>query len=234
MANHKHLTPSNYSDEWRVSPHPLALDFVPRAVVDLFPLLSCSSHPVLHKYLAGRGISEKTYQHFKVRFNEWDELVFIYTSILGTPLGMIFRNVVERKVSGLKLDCLESSGITLPKKAKKGAWFGFDKVNVVEPLLICEGEIDCMRTYEFGWYNTVSPGGMSCTKQQAKALYNKKIYIGFDSDAPGKQGTAQLIKLLPKDTEKWVVDWNVAGAKDPGDLTNKEDFYQCINKAVQI
>jgi DNA primase len=234
MTYHSHITPKGYDDSWRMAPHPLALDFVPSAILNLFPKVTLDEVPEIHNYLRNRGISKLTYEHFDVRYNEYKELVFVFTNILGNPLGLIFRSITEKKIRGLKIECLEFAGISLPKKARAGAWFGMHLVNITEPLMIVEAEIDCMRAYEFGFTNVVSPGGMSVTKQQVRALYNKKIFIGFDSDEAGRTGTRQFINLLPKNTEKWIVDWGVVRVKDPGEIQYKKDFYKALSQRKKV
>lgn len=230
----EHRAPSNYSDEWRMSPHPLCLDFVPTAIVDLFPRVSEEAFPELDNYLRNRGISERAYKHFDVRASEWDELVFLFTSILGSVMGIVFRNIEDKRIRTLRLELLEAQGIKLPKKSKRGAWFGLHLVNVAQPLLIVEAELDCAKVWEWDYHNVVSPGGMSATKQQMKVLYNKKIFLGFDSDPAGKEGTRLFLKNVDKSKEVWVVDWSLHEAKDPGDIISSEDFYYCLNTAVRV
>ena len=227
-----HHTPNNYTDDWRMAPHPLALDFVPTAIVNLFPKISAEKFPELDNYLRSRGISEETYKRFDVRVSERGELAFLFTNLLQNTLGIVFRSITEKKVRGLKLELLEFQGIQLPKKAKRGAWFGTHLVHLVDPLLIVESELDVMRIYEWGYKNVICPGGMSATKQQMKALYNKKLLIGFDSDAAGKEGTRLFLKNVSKDKEVWVVDWSPA--KDPGDIKDQETFYKAINNAEKV
>ena len=229
-----HHTPDNYTDDWRMAPHPLALDFVPTAIVNLFPRICPEKFPELDNYLRSRGISERTYKKFDVRASERGELVFLFTNLLNNVLGVVFRNISDKKIRGLKLELLELQGIQLPKKAKRGAWFGLHLIDITLPLLIVESELDVMKIHEWGHKNVVCPGGMSATKQQMKALYNKRLYVGFDSDKAGKEGMQLFLKNVNKDKEVWIVDWSLKGAKDPGDLTNSEDFYDCMNNAEKV
>jgi len=138
--NHLHHSPTAYSHEWRLSGVPPLLTFLPTPILNLFPLLSEHSNPKLDSYLKSRGILPKTYKRFGVRYNEWDELVFSYTSLVGRTIGVVFRNVDTKKISGLKIPALVEDGIELPKKARMGAWFGLHLIDISQPLLIVEGE----------------------------------------------------------------------------------------------
>jgi len=209
------------SEDWRLALRPILLDFIPKSIVWQFPLLN-PGYPELHRYLRNRGISPLTYERFGVRVNPGlSELAFIFTNIHGNPIGMVFRNIYDKKISGLKIE-----GVELPKKAKRGAWFGMHLIDVSKPLLVCEGEMDAMLAYEFGYTNVASPGGMSLTKQQARAIYNKEILVGFDSDKAGNYGWEQVKKLWP---DKRLTKINWSPFKDVGEIKNSRDFWRIIN-----
>jgi len=231
--NHTHYSPSLYSHEWRLAGVPPFLTFLPTPILNLFPLLSARSNPKLHSYLKGRGILETTYKRFGVRFNEWDELVFSHTSLVGRTIGIIFRNVETKKISGLKIPSLTEDGIELPKKARMGAWFGLNLLDIAQPLLIVEAEICAMFAYQCGFTNVISPGGMGPTKAQIKAIHNKTIFLGYDSDEAGRSGMEQTTnRLLKQDPDRiiYYIDWNRQGkGKDPTDLKTKENFWNCVN-----
>jgi DNA primase len=231
--NHTHHSPTEYSHEWRLSGVPPLLTFLPTPILTLFPLLSEHSNPKLDSYLKSRGISQATYTRFGVRFNEWDELVFPYTSILGNTIGIVFRNVDTKKISGLKVPALVEDGIELPKKARMGAWFGLLLIDITQPLIIVEAEICAMFAYQCGFTNVISPGGMGPTKAQIKAIPNKIIFLGYDADEAGRSGMEQTTnRLLKRDPNRTIyyIDWNRQGkGKDPSDLKIKENFWNCVN-----
>ena len=231
--NHEHSTPTSYSHEWRLSGVPPLLTFLPTPILNLFPLLSPEGNFKLHSYLKSRGISQAIYTRFGVRFNEWDELVFPYTSILNNVIGIVFRNVDTKKISGLKVPALVEDGIGLPKKARMGAWYGLNLINFAQPLLIVESEICAMFAYQCGFTNVISPGGMGPTKAQIKSIPNKTIFLGYDSDAAGRSGMEQTTnRLLKRDLNRTIyyIDWNRQGkGKDPSDLKTKENFWNCVN-----
>ena len=207
---------------WRLAPHPPILEFIPKSFVEDLPRLH-PGYPELHRYLWGRGISQLTYEHFNVRVNPClPELAFCFTNIHGNVVGVVFRNIYDKKISGLKIE-----GVDLPKKAKKGAWFGLHLVDVSKPLLVCEGEIDCMLAYEHGFKNVVSPGGMSLTKQQARAIYNREILVGFDSDKAGEFGWKQVQRLWPNKKLR-KIDWTPY--KDVGEIKTIREFWNKIGE----
>lgn len=229
--NHEHHSPTAYTHEWRLSGVPPLLTFLPTPILNLFPLLSPESNPKLHSYLKSRGISQKVYTRFGVRYNEWDELVFPYTSIIGNTIGVVFRNIETKKISGLKIGPLTEDHIELPKKARMGAWFGLHLIDIAQSLLIVEGEIDAMFAYQCGFTNVISPGGMGPTKSQIGIIPNKVIYLGFDADEAGLHGMKQTTYRLGNQKRVWWVNWNVQGkGKDPGDLKTSYNFWNCLAK----
>jgi DNA primase len=198
-------------------------------------LLSEQSNPKLHAYLEGRSVCSETYKYFGVRYTEWGEIAFPFTSILGNTIGLVFRNVETKKISGLKIDPLTEDHIELPKKARRGAWFGLHLIDVKAPLLIVESEICAMFSYQCGFKNVISPGGMGPTKAQIKAVPNRNIYLGFDSDPAGRSGMERTTNRLGKHKNVWWVDWNLNGnTKDPSDLQNAVEFWACIAKMKPV
>ena len=192
---------------------------IPEIILREFPLLT-PEYVEIHNYLASRGITQEAYKYFGIRVNPAEnELAFCYSNILGNTLGIVFRKITEKKIIGLSVE-----GVELPKRAKLGAWFGTHLVNVTAPLLIVESELDCLRCYEFGFKNVVSPGGAQVTKQQVKALYNQEVLLGFDSDAAGKHGNNKLKNMLKRGR---IINW--APYKDPGEINTREEFWSKIN-----
>ena len=235
MVNHTHYSPNSYSHDWRVAGSPPLLPFLPTPILKLFPLLNEYSNPKLHRYLEGRGVSQEVYQRFAVRFNEWGELVFSYTNLTANVVGLVFRNIETKKISGLKIPELSEDGIELPKKARMGAWFGLHLIDVKAPLLIVESEICAMFSYQCGFKNVISPGGMGPTKAQIKAVPNRNIYLAFDSDSAGRQGMEQTTNRIGKTKRVWWVDWNLDGnTKDPSDLQNAVEFWTCMSKMKPV
>ena len=227
--NHEHHSPTLYSHEWRLSGVPPLLTFLPTPILNLFPLLSLEGNFKLHSHLKSRGISQATYKRFGVRYNEWDELVFSYTSLVGRTIGVVFRNVDTKKISGLKIPALIEDGIELPKKARMGAWYGLNLINFAQPLLIVESEICAMFAYQCGFTNVISPGGMGPTKAQIRSIPNRNIYLGFDSDNPGKVGARQFRNRISNRAEVLYADWGLVGRKDPGEMKNIKEFKYVMN-----
>ena len=142
---------------------------------------------------------------------------------------MVFRNVDTKKISGLKIPALIEDGIELPKKARMGAWYGLNLINFAQPLLIVESEICAMFAYQCGFTNVISPGGMGPTKAQIRSIPNRNIYLGFDSDNPGKVGARQFRNRISNRAEVLYADWGLVGRKDPGEMKNIKEFKYVMN-----
>ena len=88
--------------------------------------------------------------------------------------------------------------------------FNMDKVNVSEPLLITEGEFDCLSAIESGFKNAVSiPSGVNSTNQWITTNWTwleqfEEVIIWFDNDEAGIKGAREVFNRLPNASVKIV------------------------------
>jgi len=131
------------------------------------------------EYLKSRGISENTYNHFRVG-NYEGKIAFSYFRnghIIGTKL----RNF-NTKEQGSRITSVPDS---------KFFFYNSDNTVANKPLIICEGEIDCMTLFECGYHNVVSVG---CGATSLQTLFEQAsewlsqfedIIIVSDNDKAG-------------------------------------------------
>ena len=85
-----------------------------------------------------------------------------------------------------------------------------DKVNISEPLLITEGEFDCLSAIEAGFKNAVSiPSGVNSTNQWITSNWTfieqfEEVIIWFDNDEAGIKGAREVFNRLPNSIVKIV------------------------------
>lgn len=146
-------------------------------------------------YFASRCISEETLADWKIAADKKGNIIFPF-----------YRN-----------DKLVYVKYRKPKKHVKGEgekeWqeantepilFGMDNVSFNKPLVITEGEIDCLSVYEAGYHNVVSvPSGASNLSWVELCWdwlenFNQIILFG-DSDAPGLAMVTNLVNRLGED-----------------------------------
>ena len=85
--------------------------------------------------------------------------------------------------------------------------------------IVCEGQLDTIALHRAGLDMAVAPQGLAFRSEQAELLkrYTDKLYLCFDSDAAGQQGTLRVLEfLLPMNFE--IYSFNIAGGKDPDEI----------------
>lgn len=138
-------------------------------------------------YLQEHNISEKTAQQFSLT---WDEN-FLHIPVKdeeGKPLFIKNRNLnyPENKEPKYK-NSLNSHA----------ALFNWDKIKDSPNILICEGEVDCMRLAQAGIPATTSTGGsQTFLKEWESHFIGKNVWVVYDNDTAGKNGTRGILELL--------------------------------------
>ena len=159
------------------------------------------------EYLKKRGLSDETIRFFKL--GDYQGNIGIPYFDNGTMTGVKYKT---------------RSGETPKYKAITGSQFGMlnkDNLNIEEPLVISEGELDCMSVYEAGYKNVVSvgTGGSSLDKlfrQEGDFLRKFNALIIFaDADEVGKtmrkkflEQFGYLVKFPDVETYKGCKDAN--------------------------
>ena len=153
----------------------------------------------ISSYCGKRSISKTTLDYVGVK-ESGNCIVFEYKNELGEHLANKYRKT--KKSSGPKMWFEEGTNVN--------TLFNMDKVNVSEPLLITEGEIDCLSAIEAGFKNAVSiPSGVNSTNNWITANWTfleqfEEVIIWFDNDEAGIKGSREVFNRLPNSTVKIV------------------------------
>lgn len=68
-----------------------------------------------------------------------------------------------------------------------------------DAILICEGELDAMALQSRDYYAVSTTGGAGTFKEEwVPFLHANQIYIVYDNDLAGMQGTLRLLKFIPR------------------------------------
>lgn len=111
--------------------------------------VECNSKDRIVKYMETRKISLKTLDYADVREDEHGNIVFNYYDTNDVLTLVKYRP--SRKVQKGEPKCwCQKDADTLP------LLFNMNRINVSEPLLICEGEMDALSAIESGYSNAVS------------------------------------------------------------------------------
>ena len=208
-----------------------------------YPKREHSDRANVEKYLGLRGISTKTLDYADVQSDIYGNVAFHYynsNDILMTVKYRLGRKFNKEKDHNKCWSQKDSDFAPL--------LFNMNRIDPAKPLLVVEGEIDCLSVIEAGYSNVVSiPNG--CANSQW-IQYNwewleqfDKIILWFDSDEAGikarndilyRLGTwrTYYIEINPEDTTP-----NGARIKDANEVLyfkGKDRVLQYINKPLEI
>lgn len=153
-------------------------------------------------YCEKRNISKSTIDYVGVKENN-GSVCFEYRNELGEHLANKYRRTKKPKNNNAPKMWFE-------KGTNVNTLFNMDKVNVSEPLLITEGEFDCLSAIESGFKNTVSiPSGVNGTNEWITSNWTfieqfEEIIIWFDNDEAGIKGAREVFNRLPNASVKIV------------------------------
>lgn len=111
--------------------------------------VECTDKSEVYKYWGKRKISKKTIDYADVRQDEEGNTVFNYYDTNDVLTMVKYRPSKKLAKSDTKCWCQKNSDTT-------PLLFNMNRINMEQPLLICEGEGDALGAIEAGWTNTVS------------------------------------------------------------------------------
>ena len=150
-------------------------------------------------YCEKRNISKNTIDYVGVKENN-NCVVFEYRNELGEHLANKYRKT--KKSEGPKM--------WFEKGTNVNTLFNMDKINISDPLLITEGEFDCLSAIESGFKNAVSiPSGVNSTNEWITSNWTfieqfEEVIIWFDNDEAGIKGAREVFNRLPNSSVKIV------------------------------
>lgn len=146
-------------------------------------------------YWQSRGISESTLRHCGVREDENTNTVFRYFDTNDVLTLVKYRpSRPVKHGEGNKCWCQKNADT-------KPLLFNMNRINMDSPLLICEGEGDCMSAIEAGWLNAVSvpfgAGNFAWIDENWDWLDQfASIIICGDNDKPGREMNREVAHRL--------------------------------------
>lgn len=137
----------------------------------------------VEKYLALRKISRKTLDYCDVQQDDEDNMVFNFYDTNDVLTLVKYRPARKLQHGETKSWCQKDSDT-------KPLLFNMNKVDVTQPLILTEGEIDCLSVIESGYTNCVSvplgAGNFKWIEENFEWLDQfKKIIVWSDNDEPG-------------------------------------------------
>ena len=126
-------------------------------------------------------------------------LMFTIRDRQGRVVGFSGRQLVEDKRSGKYVNSPET-----PIFKKGSVLFGFDRAagaiakSPRHEVIVCEGQIDCIRLHLAGFANSVAGQGTAFTEEHVKMLkrVTDAAVLVYDDDAAGHKATVKSARLL--------------------------------------
>lgn len=131
--------------------------------------------------------------------------------------AVIFKNNISVNEAGeIVIPIYDPAGTFLYNKYRRNPWsddgpkYRYDKgasaalynlnssMFTNDAVLICEGELDAMALQSRGYYAVSTTGGAGTFKEEWAALLSGDVYILYDNDLAGMQGTVRLLKFMPQ------------------------------------
>jgi DNA primase len=178
-------------------------------------------------YFNGRGINDESIDYFYLGYSQKQKMVTVpLHSPTGMPVGIIGRSIEGKRFK---------NSDNLPRSL---TMFNLHRAKKVSPtIIVCESSFDAIRIHQAGYPNVVATLGGGISKQNINNLnkYSSSIIIATDADEAGRKLGMEIVGKLTNKSISWAsFDDGVIypnGAKDVGDLTDKE-IKQCIKNAI--
>lgn len=195
----------------------------------------CDNKDRVYEYLAKRKISKETVDYADVREDEQGNIVFNYydTNDVLTMVKYRPSHKIDKHSKQPKCWCQKDADTT-------PLLFNMNRINMENPLLIVEGEIDCLSAIEAGYTNTVSvplgAGNFHWIEENWEWLDQfQTIIICADNDEPGLKMQKECVYRLGSWRTK-VVDIPLLVKTESGKQAQVKDLsevlYHCGKDAV--
>ena len=196
----------------------------------------------VEQYLALRCMSKETLDHCDIRQDSHGNIVFNYYDTNDVLTMVKYRPARKLNKGEMKCWCQKGADTT-------PLLFNINRIDPTQPLLICEGELDCLSAIEAGFKNAVSvpfgAGNESWVEENWDFLEQfNKIIVWTDADEAGRKMKKNIIPRLgqwrcyeveaPTEIEK---DGKIIHIKDINEVLyyfGKDKVIECINNAKEM
>ena len=147
-------------------------------------------------YLRLRGISDTTISHVGLAMDK-DNVVFEYYNQYGELEANKYRPAKKYKKDESK---------QFWWKGSTDALYNMQNIDITKPLVICEGEFDCIALIEAGYRNSISPKAGAKSYEWIDKNWDwlkqfDDITLWYDNDNAGKEGVQTVASRLDNCTK---------------------------------
>lgn len=181
-------------------------------------------------YLGLRKISSKTIEYAGIKA-DGDKIVFEYLDENGVHIANKYRPAKKINKGELKM--------WFQKDTNQNTLFNMHRIDVGQPLIICEGEIDCLSLIEVGQKNAVSIPTGATSEEWIDSCWEwlvqfEEVTIWFDADSAGKDGARKVSARLPNRIVKVVYATKGNDINEILYRHGKEAILEELNSAKEI
>jgi 5S rRNA maturation endonuclease (ribonuclease M5) len=161
-------------------------------------------------WLSGRGITLETAQKMHVGFRrDVGKRAGEKNEDISASGWLIFPCVVSGVVKSIKYRSIVRKAFT-KEPGMSTELFGADDIDIFEPVLVCEGELDALALTQAGYHAvSLASASTSLTPQQKdKLMTASKVILAGDNDEPGQAAMQKLWRELGERT--YMLAWGEA------------------------
>ena len=193
--------------------------------VNHFGLGYCPPGKKLFSYLTDMGYKPKELQDaFLCNRGNYDifenRIVFPVIDASGNVIAFSARTMEKKPADGRKY--INTNDTAAFNKRKNLYALNFAKNSKEDFFILCEGQTDVIALHMAGFTNAVASLGTAFSDEQAALMrrYKSKVVICFDGDAPGREKTNTVIKIISAaDMETKVI--SLPDGCDPDEFIKK-------------
>jgi 5S rRNA maturation endonuclease (ribonuclease M5)/KaiC/GvpD/RAD55 family RecA-like ATPase len=188
------------------------------------------------EFLKSRGISVETARKLHVGFKQdVGRLAGDGNQDIADKGWLVFPCFEGDRVVGLKYRSIVRKAFCR-QPGFKSALFNADSIDLFEPVIVVEGELDCLSLAEIGLRSVsiTSASTIPSTEELDKIASASNVYLAVDSDSAGQKAMERLKKVIPNSKE---ILWE-AGCKDANDVLvkkcrkNTSQFAKIVKEAM--
>ena len=164
--------------------------------------------------LLERGFTKQTLIDFEVGFSKIKNRVVIPVRDVSYNLVAFIGRAIEQDQTP---KYLYNKGFK-----RKEVLFNLQNAKSYDSVIVCEGSLDCMKTHQAGFKNTVATLGAKFSDEQTKLLrrFFDTIVIFSDNDEAGRSMSDAIMgACLGKEMYRMQIPEHL---KDPGDMTEEQ------------
>lgn len=156
--------------------------------------------------------------HFYDRFR--GRVMFPLKDHKGVVVGFSGRTLSKEATEAKYINSPETM-LYSKSKMLYGLWENREYIRKADSIVLVEGELDVIPSWQAGVKNAVAIKGSAFTQEQAQliARFTKNIYMSLDSDSAGQEAVKRAV-VIAESMDMSIRVVQIVGGKDPGDVAS--------------